>query len=225
MNRLAKRIWASGLFPRFSPLVERLNHAALFKDWVRATELPRVESRYVLYDRVLSIFPRDSPFDFVEFGVWKGDSLRHWTRLSADPRNRFFGFDSFAGLPEDWIPGISKGAFDTGGVMPDIPDPRVQIIPGRFQQVLPGFLDRFRPQSNLIIHFDADLYSSTLYCLAMMDRVMARGTVAIFDEFGQPLHEFRAFEDFCQSFGRKFRPLGATFDSEGVPDAVGFVRE
>jgi len=37
----------------------------------------------------------------LEFGVWKGDSIRYFAKRI--PSFKFFGFDSFEGLEEDWI--------------------------------------------------------------------------------------------------------------------------
>lgn len=64
------------------------------------------------------------------------------------------------------------------------------------------------PQSNLIIHNDADLYSATLYVLATCDPVIRRGTILLFDEFYSILHEFKAFQDYTRSFMRQYAVVG-----------------
>jgi hypothetical protein len=38
----------------------------------------------------------------LEFGVYKGDTIQK-LRNSLDESYKIFGFDSFEGLPEDWI--------------------------------------------------------------------------------------------------------------------------
>ena len=223
MNRLGKRFWASRFYPRFSPFLEQANRAARFKDWLRANSLPRVASRSALYERAAATLPPGTSLDYLEFGVWQGQSLRTWSSMVSDPEARFFGFDTFTGLPEDWVQGYPRGTFDEHGRLPIFDDPRVSLATGLFQDTLPTFLTGFRARGPVVVHLDADLYSSTLYCLARMDPFMVPGSIAIFDEFGQPLHEFRAFEDYLQSFRREWRPLAGTVDAAGVPESVAFV--
>jgi len=69
------------------------------------------------------------------------------------------------------------------------------------------FLRGFRPASRLVIHFDCDLYSSTLFCLASCDSLILPGTIILFDEFPVPLHEFRAFRDYSAAFRRELHPV------------------
>ena len=115
--------------------------------------------------------------------------MRVWCGLNKHPRSRFVGFDSFEGLPEDWLPGFPKGAFGTAGQLPDIPDIRVRFEAGWFQNTVPNFLssDEQRADCPLIIHCDSDLYSSTLFCLASLNGIIRTGTIIIFDEFGAVL--------------------------------------
>jgi O-methyltransferase len=151
-----------------------------------------------------------TPIDFLEFGVFRGESLRKWCGLNSQPESRFFGFDSFEGLPEDWIPGWPKGTFSIGGKPPDSRDPRVQFVVGWFQESLPPFLASFKPQNQIVIHSDCDLYSSTLYCLTTINRFLPRGTIIIFDDFHDPIHEYRALSDYSSAYRRNFRIVAAT---------------
>src|SRR5258708_114177 len=43
-----------------------------------------------------------SPVNYMEFGVANGDSFRWFLEMNKDPRSRFYGFDTFTGLPEDF---------------------------------------------------------------------------------------------------------------------------
>jgi hypothetical protein len=173
------------------------------------------DHRFELYSHLNTQVCHNEAIHYLEFGVYKGDSLREWLRLNTHPGSRFWGFDSFAGLPSSWhrfTSATAAGAFDLHGIVPDIPDSRVRLVKGYFQDTLSDFLetqytgDRHR----LVVHCDADLYSSTLYVLATLNRLMVPGTIIVFDEFSSVLHEFRAFSDFLESFGRQARGVAAT---------------
>ena len=47
---------------------------------------------------------------------------------------------------------------------------------------------------------DADLYSSTLFVLISMHQYLRKGDVLMFDDFLDPLGEFKGFSDYCQAF-------------------------
>jgi O-methyltransferase len=151
----------------------------------------------------------------LEFGVYKGDSIKGWTNTNTNTKSRFFGFDSFFGLPEDWksfTVRLPKGTFDMKGRMPSIHDRRVHLIKGIFQKTLPNFLMEFDPKNRLVIHCDADLYTSTLYALATMDKISIPGSIVIFDEFSCFHNEFKALLDYSSSFMRKYNVIASTSD-------------
>jgi O-methyltransferase len=202
---------ASIVFPRNVPFLEKLSANALIKRWIREhPDLPAFPHRFDLYDFIAREVIAEGAIDYLEFGVWKGESLIRWTELNAHPESRFWGFDSFEGLPEDWSGVCPAGSFDLGGKAPTIADPRVRLVKGWFHNTLPGFLKTFQPRSRLVINHDSDLYTSVMYCLTMTDRVMVPGTVVMFDEFSSPLHEFRAFQDYTHSYQRTMRPIAIT---------------
>ena len=72
---------------------------------------------------------------------------------------------------------------------------RIQLIKALFQHTLVDFLAGYKVKKNLVIHMDADLYSSTLYCLATLDPVLD-GTIVIFAVFDNLSHEYSAFQDY-----------------------------
>jgi hypothetical protein len=140
---------------------------------------------------------------YMEFGVFQGKSFKYWLEHNKNPNSLFFGFDTFTGLPEDWGH-IAKGHFDVGGSIPQIEDHRHQFFKGLFHDTLPKFLDEkvtlLKKPIKLIIHFDADLYSSTLYTLIKMAPFFKDGDILIFDEFFSVVNastEFRGYLDFA----------------------------
>ncbi len=169
-------------------------------------------NRRQLYEQLHKGVVRNRPMDYLEFGVYQGASLRAWTELNTHPQSRFFGFDSFEGLPEDWPQGnATKGAFCCDGRTPNIDDSRVQWVKGWFNETLPDFLATYTPQRQLVLHLDADLYSSTLTVLMQLSPHLTRGTLLVFDEF-LPLDEFAAFYHFLRATGRDFHVVAARED-------------
>jgi O-methyltransferase len=141
----------------------------------------------------------DQAFDFLEFGVYQGESLRWWSARAKNPNTRFVGFDSFTGLPDQWDE-KAQGFFATNGRMPKIDDTRVTFEVGLFHHTLPQFLAGFRRNKRLIVHMDADLYSSSIYVLMNIGNLFRPGDLLMFDEFSTVTHEFKAFEDFQSVF-------------------------
>ncbi|HPJ30274.1 MAG TPA: class I SAM-dependent methyltransferase [Methanothrix sp.] len=206
-------------FASYMPLppksIEYAIGASKYAHWVRKNKVQIVSNndRKILYEYINNTILEDVPIDYLEFGVAKGASLKYWLELNKNDSSRFIGFDCFEGLPEDWDLPFSgcrpKGTCDTGGILPQISDPRTRLVPGFFQETLSKFLDEFAPKNRLVVHCDADLYSSTLYVLSMLDKIIQPGTLIIFDEFSTFNHEFHAFGDYASAFVRKYRPLAA----------------
>jgi hypothetical protein len=166
---------------------------------------PECADRTEMYQFIHSSFIQQRPIDFLEFGVFQGDSIREWSAMNRDPQSRFYGFDSFEGLPETWRARQEKGHFDVGGTIPEIADPRVNFIKGWFDKTVPDFARDFAPQSRLVLHLDADLYSSTLIPLIYFGPFLRNGSLLIFDEFYDRNHEFKAFQDFLKISRRAYR--------------------
>lgn len=165
--------------------------------------------RFELYKYILDSEKLGCNIDYLEFGVAEGHTMRWWLSNNKDNNSRFFGFDTFEGLPEDWGP-LKKGTFSSQGKKPELPeDSRCNLVEGLFQQTLPGFLKAFNGTNRKVINMDADLYSSTLYVLTSIAPFLKKDDVIIFDEFNVPLHEFRAFTDFFSSYMIDYEILGA----------------
>lgn len=128
----------------------------------------------------------------VEFGVGKGESLAMIANFLP-----VVGFDSFEGLPEDWRPEFPKGAFRHPQPSPI---PGATIVPGWFEDTV---VDYDWPDRLALVHFDADLYSSTDTALRSIEWYLHEGTFIVFDEWhgydGCEDHEQRAW---CESVER-----------------------
>jgi hypothetical protein len=151
---------------------------------------------------------------YLEFGVWKGDTTRYWSKLLRNPKSKLHGFDSFAGLPEDWLGTRPKGYYSTSGAIPQVDDARVRFFKGWFEDTLPQY--KCPPHHVLVMNLDADLYSSTTLVLNTFREAIVPGTYIYFDEFNHQFHELRAFDEFINKYGMKFSLLGVTRTLEKV---------
>ena len=180
--------------------------------WAKLHKTPNIfKHRFELYEFINCSILESDPIDYLEFGVCKGASLFKWAELNTHINSRFYGFDSFEGLPDEWdrvANAKKKGHFDQGGSVPETADPRIQFVKGLFQQSLPLFLKSFVPRNCLVIHNDSDLYTSTLYCLTKLDAILSKRSILLFDEFYSSSHEFRAFVDYSTAYQRLYRVLG-----------------
>ena len=156
------------------------------------------------------IYTSNEAIDYLEFGVFKGDTLKIWVVNNKNPESYFGGFDTFSGLPESWG-NIVAGTFSAEDLLPDVNgDKRVEFIKGLIQDTLPIFLEKYtRTNKKLIVHIDVDLYNATLITLILMNPFFIKGDIVIFDDFHtltKTEHEFKAYLDYLSLYGRKIRP-------------------
>lgn len=183
--------------------------------WLKAkgfSARPRYSGRELLYAALAERIGGERIL-YLEFGVWQGASLRVWSRLLQNPLASLHGFDSFQGLPEDWDTTRPKGTFSVQ-LPPRFDDQRIALHVGLFEDTLPDFI--LPEHERLVLHLDADLYSSTIYVLRHLGDAIRPGTILIFDEFCDRLHELRAFNEFLDAARMRFAFLGGTRNLEQV---------
>lgn len=166
----------------------------------------RVTNRYKLFDLVAPQL-QEAKVLYMEFGVWKGESMRYWSKLLRNQSSMLHGFDSFEGLPEHWNYFTMKGYFSMDGEIPAIDDHRVSFFKGWFEDTLPSY--QMPHHEQLFINLDADLYSSTKTVLGILKHHIRNGTFIYFDEFSDRFHEMKAFDEFLLDGGMTFRVVGA----------------
>ncbi|MDR2085194.1 MAG: class I SAM-dependent methyltransferase [Bacteroidales bacterium] len=166
--------------------------------------------RELLYEHVIKQQNLENEIiDYLEFGVSKGTSFRWWLRRLTNDGNKFYGFDTFEGLPENWGTVYVKG--DMSADIPIVDDNRSTFIKGLFQDTLFDFLksDYLSKDRRKIIHLDADIFSATLFVLTSLYPYLNAGDILFFDEFNVPKHEFLAFKIFTESYYVKYETLGS----------------
>ena len=165
--------------------------------------------RFILYEAIAKQENLLSqPVDYFEFGVAGGFSFKWWLEKNQLPGSRFFGFDTFEGLPEKW------GAFEKGSMAYameslQINDSRASLYKGLFQETLNPFLEKYDNSNRKLIHIDSDLFSAALFVMTQMYRFLKPGDILLFDEFAVPQHEFLAFKIFTESFYIDYDVIGA----------------
>jgi len=170
-----------------------------------------------LYDVVTRTVGGKTAVLYLEFGVAGGKSMRRIAERFPNPNSKFVGFDSFEGIPEDWKD-KPRGSFSMKGKPPLMTDRRVSFVKGWFQNTLPVFLAALdRTQENpVLVHYDADLYSSTLFILSTLWFHIPE-YYFMFDEFMS--EEIIALHDFSLAFPVNLQFLCQT-NAGGSPSQV-----
>jgi O-methyltransferase len=195
------------LTPFYSESLDKANRLYLLKKWIQLhRDAPELPTRDSYFQHIAKDVLANSAITFLEFGVYRGASLKRWAELNTHTNSVFVGFDSFEGLPSQWGP-MRQGHFSTKGQTPEFKDPRIKVVKGVFQDTLADFLRSFSPSHRLVVHADCDLYSSTLYVLTMLRDHLKRGSILMLDDFSTVLHQFRALMDFCDSHARVYRAI------------------
>jgi len=214
MHHATKKRLASLIWPRFSSEMETINRNAEMMVTIRGYEAKAVQSfadRKQLYSAVNERLGNVG-ITYLEFGVWKGASLEAWASINTNETSRFYGFDSFEGLPEEWSHAFGaaarKGDFGLDGKAPTISDARIALVKGWFQHTLRNFLSDNRLSHPIVIHNDSDLYSSTQYVLSTLDPLLHAGDIIIFDEYSSPTNEYLAWEQHRRAFMRNAECIG-----------------
>ena len=166
----------------------------------------------------------------LEFGVGWGGTTNIFGVLMAEEGRQVHGFDSFAGLPVKWYGSYEAGSLSTRGRTPQVED-NVRLYPGWFNESLPAFLSPGPTvhmhrnvygvktsidvmQAVALVHFYADIYSSTFDVLSILACRLRPGTVMLFDELlGYKVwadHEWKALHDASKEFGFEFTIVAFT---------------
>ena len=171
----------------------------------------------------------------LEFGVFGGDTINHSAQLRTDLD--FIGFDSFEGLPEDMDTGqklVPATAFDREGILPEV-ESNVKLVKGWFDESIPTWLQELDGEESKVgkkkisyLNLDADIYSSTITVLNLINDIIVPGTMIRFDELScwryvfheanpknvqrvyftnWEAHEWKAMNEWLEKFDRKVIPV------------------
>lgn len=168
---------------------------------------------------------------FMEFGVFTGNTFL-MIRRTLPKKITLYGFDTFTGLPEDWVDEdtnniiFPKGAFVPPYKMNPIQD--CELIEGDIFSTLQPFLDTHAFPIKFV-HFDMDLYKPTKYALKLMCKQFIEGTVLVFDDFynlpGWRHHSFKAVEEMIDIIPFYLQPIATLGWDFGWASAAFILKE
>lgn len=225
-------------------------YADMFFDSVRRAlvRASTVSSHQSILDSAIFLqIVNNVPGDFLEFGVFRGERLLQAYETvnfllkrihskkdpylrNVDPRHleqqRFFGFDSFEGLPktaaidvtegqEKWLGegGFSASLEEVQSQMPRkaLESRKIRLVKGWFDQSLTPELKKAHDmKAASIVHIDCDFYESTVPALEFVTDLLQNGSVLIFDDwwmyYGRSDRgEQRAFNEWKERHGIQTR--------------------
>lgn len=174
------------------------------------------------------IYKSETDGGYFEFGVYQGVSLvralkanKNWqSKTNRSHVNKFYGFDSFEGLPvfesDDHLAGYGvfyEGQFNDTSIeivrrnisKDNHSLENVHLFPGLFSDSLSNEKNLHKIGDNVvaIAHIDCDLYNSAKDCLQFVDGRLADGAIVLFDDWfcyrGRPDRGVnKAFKDWIE---------------------------
>ncbi len=141
---------------------------------------------------------------YLEFGCWKGATANFF---SKDVK-KFYVFDSFEGLSEDWAgKAYPKGYYNLNKKIPKL-NSNIEPIVGWVNDTLEDFLKEHNPKIRFV-HFDMDLYAPTKFTLEKIKPFLEKGAIIIFDELfnyiGWEEGEYKALNEVFKESEFKYR--------------------
>jgi O-methyltransferase len=206
VNYLTKPASRYKYLPRFHELIDYSRKEAMLGTCLEYVHLAEVKG------------------DYLEFGMWKGGSMIaafHLSkRLGSLSDMKFYGFDSFQGIPtlsvnkseaKSFPPGIFSGAFaevQRNLVDADVDMSRVELIPGWYGDTLNHETEeKLGLQAAAIVNVDCDVYESTVQVLTFVEPYLVDGSIVIFDDWycfanREELGEQKAFKEWLERNGQ-----------------------
>lgn len=207
-----------GLFltPRAKVRIQEwlINRYRIPVDWQPREELAHQLQK--AFERVRAEAGGEPPGDYLEFGVYQGNSLicaDSALRATGLDSVRLFGFDSFEGLPETtedsdiWSRGQFRSDYEftierlrEAGVDLD----RTRLVRGFYEDSLtPELCERENLRRASVIMLDCDLYTSTVEALAFCRPLIRSFACLFFDDWlstDESRGQQRALREFQETY-------------------------
>jgi hypothetical protein len=179
---------------------ESLVLSARYQQYLASSEWARNSVRHgdrnTLWAKAAEPLLRATAPTVLEFGVADGHATRWWAERAV-PFAAWHGFDTFEGLPADWVRGavpvMAAGVFKPRagvGAVPQLDTPYpVEWHRGLIEETLPRFE---RPDTALFVLIDVDLLEPTSTILDWLQHHGRPGDLVYFDEAFDPWNEGEA---------------------------------
>jgi hypothetical protein len=180
---------------------------------------------YPYLDYCLSNSSKSQDYLFMELGVFTGNTF-NCIRSSLPNNIKLYGFDTFTGLPEDWMINdrdilYAKGTFSLDYVPNNTYN--TEFIVGNIEDTIEQFLKTNNKKISFV-HFDMDLYRPTFFALKQMHSYFLNGAVLVFDDFynlpGWENYSFKALLDYVNLYNIEFEPLSTVGWRDGWASAA-----
>ena len=186
-DKLEKKLNDNLIEETFQHFKEDFKKSVIFNDTWKTRE-------YAIKNSLLN--DKNLEYYYLEFGVFKGESANFFSKYV----NKFYVFDSFEGLKEDWIGhgrGVPKGTFNLNKQIPKL-NSNVEPTIGWVEDTLDDFLKKHNPKVNFV-HLDMDTYSPTKFTLEKLKPHLVKNAIIIFDELynyiGWEQGEYKALKE------------------------------
>jgi len=208
----------------FSPKAAGDRWVRLFSDYGVLPDSAKVDTvSPAVVPALANAFAVAPPGDYYEFGVFRGGSMLAATRATKSSAvGRFFGFDSFCGLPKpvgiDSEEKLKKGDFacsradverylGSHGVDMGL----VTLVDGTYDRLTEEHKTSLSMGPASVVLIDCDLYASAVQALSFVESLLRDGTVVLFDDWNlygarADRGERRAFTEFLAR-SREWAPV------------------
>ncbi len=157
---------------------------------------------------------------YLEFGVFRGYSLNFFSRILKRKNISIYGFDSFAGLNEDWLgTTVIKGAMDLKQKVPPLNNNCIPIV-GLVEETLPKFISEKKNLKINFVHMDLDVYSSSKFVLSKIKPYLTNNAIIILDNiYNKPAWQHGEYKALTETFNEdeyRFISFGSNRESAAI---------